>query len=193
MKMSIQSKRELLKVTAPRYQRADRLSKGRILDEFVAATDYQRKYAIHLLRNPPKVEWLKEKEKEKEKRKRNRPSPLRTPTVYQALLTIWKAANRICGKRLVPAIPHFIEALERHGELWLDHDSKEVLLRISPATTDRWLRQERQSAGVLRRGLGTTKPGTLLKHQIPVRTFADWGEAHHQPGFVEADLVADCG
>jgi hypothetical protein len=153
----------------------------------MAATGYQRKYAIHLLNNPPATESIRHK------RRRKRHSTLLTPQIHQALLTIWKAANCICGKRLVPALPQFIEALERHGELHLDPGTRQVLLRISPATADRWLKQERQRLKVHRRGLATTKPGTLLKHQIPVRTFADWGDAHQQPGFVEADLVAHCG
>lgn len=190
MKMSIQSRRELLRVTAPRYQRADRVSKRRILDEFVAATGYQRKYAIHLLHNLPSPSSAPSA---RPKLKGNRRSTLHTPQAHQALVTIWKAANHICGKRLVPALPQFIEALERHGELCLDAHTRWVLLRISPATADRWLKQQRQKLGVARRGLATTKPGTLLKHQIPVRTFADWGEAHQQPGFIEADLVAHCG
>jgi hypothetical protein len=78
--------------------------------------------------------------------------------------------------------------LERHGELMLDEETRRLLLQMSAATIDRKLSPFRQQR---RRGQSTTKPGTLLKQSIPVRTFADWDDA--RPGFVEADLVAHCG
>jgi len=88
-----------------------------------------------------------------------------------------------------PLSGELITVLERHQELSLDPSTKGLLLEISAATVDRLLRRERQRTK--RRGLGTTKPGTLLKKQIPVRTFADWNEK--QAGFLEVDLVAHCG
>ena len=75
------------------------------------------------------------------------------------------------------------------GELHLTASSKEKLLRISAATVDRLLQPERRKQQL--RGRSQTKPGTLLKHQIPIRTFAEWDE--QQPGFVEMDLVAHDG
>jgi hypothetical protein len=88
----------------------------------------------------------------------------------------------------VPYLPELAAVLEQHGELQLDAQTKTQLLSLSPATADRLLRAERQRHHP--HGLGTTKPGTLLKHQIPIRTFADWDDA--VPGFVEVDLVAHC-
>ncbi len=105
-----------------------------------------------------------------------------------ALVTVWEAANRICSKRLVPFLPQFVTALERHGHLSLSERTRERLLSVSPATVDRLLYEERQKS---RRGRSTTKAGSLLKHQVPIRTFADWDE--DRPGFSEADLVAHCG
>ncbi len=102
---------------------------------------------------------------------------------------MWRAANCICGKRLVPGLPLFVEALERHGELQPDPQTRTLLLTLSPATADRLLKRAR--AGTKPHGLTTTKPGTLLKQAIPVRTFAQWDDA--QPGFMEVDLVAHCG
>jgi hypothetical protein len=81
-----------------------------------------------------------------------------------------------------------VAVLERHEELVIDAESKALLLQMSAATIDRLLARFRQQKG---RGLSTTKPGTLLKDAIPVRTFADWDDA--KPGFVEIDLVAHCG
>jgi len=175
--MSIQSKRELLDAVAPRYRTARGADKQRILDEFVASTGYHRKYAIQLLNHPVKT-------RRRQKRRRNRRYG---PDVQYALIKIWRVANCICAKRLVPALGEFIEALERHGELQLDPQVKSLLLSMSVATAHRLLRAERHQ----QRGLTTTKPGTLLKRSIPVRTFADWDDA--RPGFLEADLVAHCG
>jgi len=109
--------------------------------------------------------------------------------VQQALVTCWRAANGICSKRLVPYLPELVRVLEQHGELHLDTPTKERLLTLSAATADRLLQAERKLAKP--HGLGTTKPGTLLKSAIPVRTFAEWDEA--EPGFTEIDLVVHCG
>ena len=105
----------------------------------------------------------------------------------RALVTLWTTANRICSKRLVPFLPELIEVMERHGHLSLPADVRGKLLTISPATADRLLATERSN----QRGMSTTRPGSLLKKQIKVRTFADWDDL--QPGFLEADLVAHCG
>ncbi len=177
--MSIQSKRELVATVAPRYRAANRTEKQRILDELVASTGYERKYAIHLLNHPSK----------REARPRRKRSRRYGPTVKLALIQIWRTANCICSKRLVPCLAEFVAVLERHGELVLDAATKGLLLSLSVSTADRLLHGERLQPP--RRGLGTTKPGTLLKHSIPIRTFADWDEA--RPGFVEVDLVAHCG
>lgn len=177
--MSLTARRELLASVAPRYRQGTAGVKERILDEFVLNTGYHRKYAIRLLNHAPRAG-------QKGKRRRARKYTL---AVKQALITLWRAASCICGKRLVPFLEELTTVLERHGEVCLDATTRALLLEISPATVDRLLRAERQ--GQARRGLGTTKPGTLLKQQIPVRTFADWNET--QAGFLEVDLVAHCG
>ncbi len=122
--------------------------------------------------------------------RKSRQRPRRYPfAVQQALSACWRAANGICSKRLVPYLPELVSVLERQGELRLDQPTKTRLLAISPATADRLLQAERQRAKP--HGLSTTKPGTLTKDAIPIRTFADWDEV--QPGFTEVDLVAHCG
>lgn len=95
----------------------------------------------------------------------------------------------ISGKRLAPFMAEMVEVMERSGELHLTEEVREKLLRISAATIDRLLKQERGRLQI--RGRSHTKPGTLLKHQIPVRTFAEWDDA--RPGFLEVDLVAHDG
>jgi len=105
-----------------------------------------------------------------------------------ALEQIWEIYGRICSKRLHPFLPEGIKILERCGEMRLSPETKQLLLRMSRATMDRCLRPVRFQ---LPHGLSTTKPGTLLKKAIAVRTFADWDA--DQPGFMEIDLVAHCG
>lgn len=111
------------------------------------------------------------------------------PEVAQALRRVWEAANRPCGKRLAPFLPDLVAALERHGELALPPAVRASLLQMSASTIDRLLRPFRQ--GTARRPLGATKPGTLLKAAIPIRTFSEWDE--RRPGFLEVDLVAHGG
>ncbi len=178
--MSMTSKRELLAVVSPRYVTATGAEKDRILAEFVATTGYHRKYALALLNHPP--------------RSRSRPvtrprAKTYTPAVQRALVRLWEIAGRICSKRLVPGLADLLDALERHDELTLDAPTRALLLSLSPATADRLLAPTRRAA--LPRGRTTTKPGSLLKHQIPIRTFADWDD--NRPGFLEIDLVSHGG
>ena len=108
--------------------------------------------------------------------------------MVQALEQIWEIYGRICSKRLQPFLPEAIKALERCEEIELTLDTKELLLKISSASIDRCLRPVRLQTS---HGLSTTKPGSLLKNLIPIRTFTEWDA--EQPGFLEIDLVAHCG
>lgn len=178
--MSMTSKRELLATVSPRYVTATGTDKARILAEFVAITGYHRKYALALLNHPPRSRTRVVK----------RPrAKTYTLAVQRALVRLWEIADRICSKRLVPGLPDLLDALERHGELTLDPPTRALLLSLSAATADRLLTPTRRAA--LPRGRTTTKPGSLLKHQIPIRTFADWDD--DRPGFLEIDLVAHGG
>ena len=175
--MSQKSRREYVERIRHRYLEAKRLEKTTILDEFVAVTGLHRKSAIRALRQGYQ-------------RREGRRGRKRTYTgaVVEALVKIWRVCGCICGKRLQPFLPEMVLVLERHGELVLDEETRALLLQISAATIDRKLQPYRQQQG---RGLSTTRPGTLLKQSIPVRTFADWDDV--RPGFVEMDLVAHCG
>jgi hypothetical protein len=177
--MSIASRRELLENTKTRYHEASWQDKGRILDGLIAVCGYDRKYVTRLMNTTHKF-----------------PSPqtqsLRR-TIYdghvkQALIFLWYAANQICSKRLVPFLPELLEVLERHGHLSLPGEVRERLLAISHATVDRLLQSERHK---IHKSISTTRPGSLFKHQIKIRTFADWDNV--VPGFMEVDLVAHCG
>jgi hypothetical protein len=97
----------------------------------------------------------------------------------------------LCSERLTPFLPELAVALEHHHELTLAQSTRDKLLTLSLAPCDRLLKDERERARSAR-GLATTKPGTLLKHQVPVRTSADWNESQRRPNFCEVDLVAHC-
>jgi hypothetical protein len=176
--MTRSSKRELVEAIRPRYLRASKAEKTRILDEFVASTGYHRKHAIRVLKRGVKASGKKKPGKSK----------LYQGEVVIALTKIWAICGQICSRRLHPFLPEMVDVLERHGELKLTKQTRDLLLQMSRATMDRCLKSVRDRS---RRGLSTTKPGTLLKHAIPVRTFADWDDA--RPGFAEIDLVAHCG
>jgi len=176
--LSFQTRRELLQQMVPRYRGASAAHKGALLDEIAATTGYTRRYAM----------WLLNHSEEGQHTAGPRRQRRYGPEVQDALFLAWHAANRICSKRLMPFLPALIEALERHGHLQLSEACRSQLLSMSAATADRLLHAPR-TQGL--HGISTTRAGTLLKQQIPVRTFAQWNET--QPGFLEADLVAHCG
>ena len=179
--MSLKSKRELLEMVRPRYLKASKVEKRKILDEFTCATGYDRKYAIWVLKNQ------RQGQKPFNRKGTGYPAVYRGETV-RALEEIWEICGRICSKRLQPFLPEAIKVLERCQEIELAPQIKERLLKISSASIDRCLRPLRNKSP---RGLSTTKPGSLLKKSIAVRTFTPWSE--EQPGFMEIDLVAHCG
>jgi hypothetical protein len=170
---------ELVEAISARYARSDRAEKARILDEFVAVTGFHRKHAMRLLRGGPSAG-------------RAGPRPERRvydDAVRAALLVLWEASDRVCGKRLKALVPVLVEAMERHGHLALAPEVRAGVLGMSAATIDRALRSVRETAtqGGRRRAAGST----AVRRSVPVRTFSDWGDP--SPGFVEADLVAHSG
>ena len=176
--ISATARRELVQALAERYRGATVHQKHQILDEFVAVTGYHRKHAIRLL-NRRRV-W-------------GGPATGRRRRVYdeavrQALVVLWEASDRVCGKRLKALLPVLLSALERHGHLRLDAEVRERLLCVSASTIDRVLAEPRSGNG--RRRTRRTS-GPRIRGSVPVRTFADWKDP--APGFVEADLVAHSG
>jgi len=153
--------------------------KAKILDEFVAASGMHRKAVIRLLNR---------RNNTGEGKRSGRPR-LYGLEAMMALKIAWEATDRLCSKRIQPFLPELVNILNRNGDLNITEQTQTQLYQISTATIDRILRRWR--AGKLRHGLGTTKPGTLLKDAIPVRTFSEWNES--KPGFLEVDLVAHCG
>lgn len=189
------TRREIIKKMAPEYQKATKKEKRKILDELVHLTGYTRTYASWLLSHHGRKVYLTGRNGKKyrvigsiTKVKRNR-KKIYDEEVLSSLKKIWLIFDCPCGKRLAPSLPWMIKKLEKHEELVLSQEVKAKLLSISPATVDRLLQKEKRKLTFTFRSY--TKPGTLLKHQIPVRTFADWDEK--RPGFCEMDLVAHDG
>ena len=162
-------------------EKQTRVEKQKILDEFVCATGYHRKHAIRFLKNQRQVQ-------NHLKRKTKTYTTIYSGEVAQTLEQIWEIYGQICSKRLRPFLPEAIKVLERCQEITLAKHTKELLLKISSASIDRCLRPVRIKSW---HALSTTKPGTLLKQSIAVRTFTEWSE--EKPGFMEIDLVAHCG
>ena len=177
--MSQRSKREMISAIHPRYIKANKAGKKQILDEFVETTGYHRKYAIRVLKHGPKPKGLRRPGRRK----------IYQGEVVQVLEQIWEIYGRICSKRLHPFLPEGVEILERFDELSLSPQTKQLLLSMSRATIDRCLKKARFIHP--QHGLSTTKPGSLLKQAIPIRTFTPWED--ERPGFLEIDLVAHCG
>jgi hypothetical protein len=177
--MSQRSKREMIESIRPRYLKANRATKTQILDEFIATTGYHRKYALRVLKHGPKPKGFKKIGRQR----------IYQGEVVQALEQIWEIYGRICSKRLHPFLSEGVAVLERCHELNLSPEVKQLLLSMSRATIDRCLKKARFTHP--QHGISTTKPGTLLKKAIPIRTFTPWED--EKPGFLEIDLVAHCG
>jgi len=192
MRLTMKQRQAVTAVTVQRYRQGSKKVKRQILDEFCKTTGYSRGYARFVLRNHGRQVWLHGKKVvvgDARKRQQRVKSRYYDEQVVEALSKLWQLLNYVCGKRLVAIMPELIAKLEQFGELRLTPLTKEKLLRISAASVDRLLQPERRKHQLRQRS--HTKPGTLLKHQIPIRTFAEWDEA--QPGFAEIDLVAHDG
>ncbi|MEX3672412.1 transposase family protein [Paraburkholderia phenoliruptrix] len=177
--LSMTTRRELTEAVGERYRRSDRNEKREILDEFVHVTGYHRKHAIRVLCREPRPS-------------RTKPGPQRRydDEVRAALITLWEAGDRICGKRLKALIPTLIDSMTRHGHLTLSKDVRQRLNQISAATIDRLLRDVREQAfaGQRRRAGGV---GNAIRRAVPIRTFSDWKDP--LPGYLEVDFVEHCG
>jgi hypothetical protein len=176
------SRYDLVRALAPRYVHVGKAEKGQILYQVCQLTGYTRKNAVTLLKHPPPDEPFI-------KRTRHR-SLSYGPAEVELLQFCWLVTDGICAKRLAPFLPELLRRLRRWYQLrQIPAEVQARVARMSAATVDRALRPYRMQQK--RRGVSTTKPGTLLKRQIAIRTFADWTDA--RPGFLEMDLVAHCG
>ena len=168
------------KAIATRYRRANRVEKTRILNELCATTGWHRSHARKALGAAlrPRVVCARKPR-----------TPVYGPDVVAALGFCWAVLGAPTGKRLAPVLPDLVARLRRFEELEVSDETAALLVAMSAATIDRRLAPDR--AGMVLRGRSHTKPGSLLKDAIPIRTWAQWDDA--VPGFVEIDLVGHEG
>ncbi len=178
--MSRRAKMEYLEAIHLRYKRATKKEKTAILDEFCLNCNYHRKHAIRILNNFKRFT-------KPISRKRGKPSKYNKPSIIEPLKRICLAANLPCSKRLKVILPLWLPSYAKEF-CGLSLDAVKALLHISAPTIDRLLKDTRiRYRG---RGRSTTKPGTLLRKQIQIKT-NQWDET--RPGFLETDTVAHCG
>jgi hypothetical protein len=169
MRLTMKERRSVTAVVAKRYQKATKKEKGAIVGEYTQLTGYNRCYAAFLLRNHGRRMRINYKTvlvgdcRKRVKRSRDRTYD---EQVVRVLKRVWLIMGFICGKRLKPALKEVIPILERYKEIEVDKTVREKLSRISAATIDRVLAVERKKRSLRHRA--RTKPGTLLKHQIPI-------------------------
>jgi hypothetical protein len=171
------SKREYLIELKKKYRKAKKKKKGQLLDDFCDFTGHNRKYAMDLLNQPVKSIWKHPKARPK----------IYNQAVINALLRLWDAADFICGERLHPYIPELLECLLNCNEIVVSNETKIKLFKISLGTVKKILTHQKRKTHIKIKG--TTKPGTLLKHQIAIR-YGPWEEV--DPGWCETDTVAHC-
>lgn len=178
--MNHHTKLEYLNEIKTRYKHSLKSEKKIILDEFCKICCYNRNYAIQLL-NP--------KQDNTRSNSISKPGPLKKyddPVILEVITYLWSKTNLPCSKRLTEIIPLWLPFCEQ--EFMLSAEIKQKVLEISPATIDRLLKPYRSKYA--KRGLSTTKPGSILKKHIPIKT-NQWDES--SPGFIEADTVSHCG
>src|SRR5580658_1832968 len=180
MELSVGERRAVTNKLAAEYRRGTRGQKAAILDQLVNLTGWHRDHARAKLRAAGELRVV---------RPRAPRRPVYRAPVVSALELCWRVARAPAGKRLAPMLPVLVPLLRRDGELDLTESEAELLLKMSPATIDRRLKGAKVLAAF--RGRSHTKPGSLLKSQIPIRTWSEWDDA--VPGFVEIDLVGHEG
>jgi len=197
----MREKQAVTKQLALSYRKASKREKGETLDWLVELTGYNRSYAARVLRQRAKpkvlgrlkaggvnITLVEDGRRKRRKRRRSRPRKY-GQEVLEALEKIWVICDCICSKRLASYLKEIIPVLERWGELEVEEEVRRKLLEISSATIDRLLAPVKKRYQL--RARSKTKPGTLLKDQIPIRTFSEWDEK--RPGFIEIDLVSHEG
>jgi hypothetical protein len=190
----MREKKALTREVGKRYQKAGKKEKTGILDELVNTSGYNRKYAVHLLANGGKTATVRTGGKtvrlEAAPRKRKKGGgrkPVYTDEFVTVLRAIWVFFWYRCGKILAPFIREQMQYLE--PAFHITPEVKKLLLKVSPATVDRKLKGDKKRLAL--KGKSRTKPGNLLKKQIPVRTY--YADTDKKPGFFEVDTVHHCG
>lgn len=183
MELTLATRRQVTKAQMQRYRNGIKAEKSEVLDVICQVTGWHRDHARKALRHALAGQ---------------QPPPRRTRTpqytydeqVIDALAKCWAVLGGPSGKRLAPALPDLVPALLAHEELRLDERGLDALLAMSAATMDRRLKPYRTGL-VAGKGRSMTRPGSLLKSSIPLKTWHEWDDS--KPGFVEIDLVSHDG
>ena len=190
----MREKKALTREVSKRYQKAEKKEKAVILNELVKTTGYNRKYVVHVLANWGKTsavnmngETVRLTASPHKRRKGGGRKPKYSGDFIIVLRKIWAFFSYRCGKILAPFMREQMRFLEQ--PFHITEKEKELLLSVSPSTIDRLLRQDKRKLAL--KGKSGTKPGKLLKKQIPVRTY--YADADKKPGFFEIDTVHHCG
>ena len=194
MGLSMQEKKALAREISKRYQKAEKKEKTKILDEMVKTTGCNRKYLLHVLANWGKTatvclegKTVALKASPRKRRKGGGRKPIYTGDFIKALRAVWAFFWYRCGKILAPFMREQIEFLE--PAFPMPENVKELLVKVSPSTIDRLLKADKKKLAL--KGKRGTKPGKLLKKQIPIRTY--YTDEDKKPGFFEIDTVHHCG
>ena len=194
MGLTMQEKKAFTREVSKRYQQAGKKEKTRILDELVKTTNYNRKYILHILANWGKTTTItlnrkavKLKAAPGKRRKGGGRKPIYSGEFVVVLRKIWAFFWYRCGKILAPFMREQMKFLEE--PFHVTPDVMKLLLKVSPTTIDRVLKADKKKLAL--KGKSGTKPGKLLKKQIPVRTY--YADADKKPGFFETDTVHHCG
>jgi hypothetical protein len=180
MELSMGQRKAVTEKLAAAYRRGSRADKARILDQLCELTGWHRDHARKALKGLGRVRTLSARPPRQ---------PVYSAELVDALAVCWRVSRYPTGKRLAPMLPVLVRALRRDGELHVGDEEAQLLCQMSPATIDRRLAPFRRL--LVPRGRSHTKPGTLLKSQIPIRTWSEWDEG--RPGFCEVDLVGHEG
>jgi hypothetical protein len=199
MGLTMHERHAVVRELAPRFHRAGKNERTQIITNFVALTGYNRCYAAYILRNCGKKQSRVVRGRSlvftpaharRKGSKRKRLSRYGSSAFTTVLKRLWALSDGLCGKRLVAFIRQIVPHLEQQGALKVSsEDIRQQLLSVSPATIDRLLVKTKREC--LLYGRTTTRPGTLLKYQVPIRTFSQWDDK--RPGFCEMDLVSHDG
>ena len=171
--------KEYLRELKKRYQKSSKKEKIIILDEFTQTTGYHRKHAIDLLRGTYKPH----------KGALHRPHKVYSKDDADILEKAYELLGFICSKRMKPSLTLAVDELIKAGKISVTREGRKRIIAVSPATIDRLFTKHKKRPKL--KGRSYTKPGTLLKTQIPIRTFSEWNE--NKVGFEEIDLVGHDG
>ncbi len=186
MELTLVMRKAITKAQVAKYRKGTKSEKAAILDAVCATTGWHRDHARKSMRltlhpaTPPAA---------RPPRAPRAPRLTYHEDLIGVLVQCWAVLDGPCGKRLKASLPHTLDNVRRHGHVTVSDTDAKALLTMSAATMDRRLAPYRQ--GLIARGTSLTRPGSMLKNSIPMKTWHEWNDT--LPGFLEIDLVGHEG